>query len=322
MMNIPSPEAQAVLNMLDQAAKANPPSATKLTPADAVAGVRNMTAYIAGLQGTAQPLHSVEDHSFADASSSLRMRLYRPSEGSLPVILFFYGGGFISGTLDAYDVAMRMVAARTGWAIAAAEYRLAPECTFPAAPEDCYAALVALASRAQSFEIDPDRIVIAGESAGGLLAAAVALMTRDRNGPRLAGMLCVSSAFNVHTVDDTQAYPSLLEHDGKIVAMQHLVAAIQLYVPDPTDRTHPYASPGLTSDFTAFPPSLVVTTECDPLRDEGTAFAAQLSSAGVHVETACLEGGVHGVLAMIGLMPETGNLLLSHIARFLLYVSR
>jgi acetyl esterase len=309
-----SAEAKSALAILDRISRLNPPATTL---SDIVAAVRATDSRIAMLQGTTRSLYSKTDYGVQGGACPFTMRFYRPQAGTLPVILFLHGGAFISGTVAAYDVALSVIAERTGWAVVSPEYRLSPEHKYPAAPEDCYSALVDLASRATHFGIDPSRIVVAGESAGGLLAASVALMADDRGGPNVAGMICVNAAFNALSLDHVETYPSLEEHNGKVVTMEGLAAALNLYIPDIGSRSHPYASPALASNLVSLPPSLIVTTECDPLRDDGIAFSNQLHAAKVRVESTCLEGAVHGVMAMIGLMPQAGEILVSHIDRFL-----
>lgn len=318
-MAIPSAEARAVLDMLSNAGPANSPTLTNLSLPTIVAAARAMVVAVAEAQGPAQPLYAVEDHMFGGDIPS-KMRLYRPGPGIPPVLLFFYGGGFISGGVDTYDTVLRVVAKRTGWAIAVPKYRLAPEHPYPAAPEDCYAALVDVAARASSLAIDNERIVVAGESAGGTLAAVVALMARDRQGPSLTGLVSMEpvSDFRPFTDPDARdAYPSLTENDGVIMSIGGLSQVADLYIPDPVQRLEPYASPGLAPDLEGLPPTLIVTAECDPLRDDGQMFAERLRLAGVVVEVICLEGAIHGVLANMNQVPDASERLMAHIQNFL-----
>jgi acetyl esterase len=210
--------------MMDQGGN-DDPSSTTISSEEFVVQARAASAFVAGMLEEVPQLHSVQDLEFQSSGIALTMRLYRPSEGVLPVMLFFYGGGFISGTLNTYDSVLRTIAHRIGWAIAAPEYRLAPEHPYPAAPEDCYAALVHLASRGSTFGLDVKRIVTAGESTGGTLAAAVALMARDRRGPALAGMVCLEPGCDIPSLADARCwgtYPSLVENDGMILALEDL----------------------------------------------------------------------------------------------------
>ncbi len=319
-MAIPSIEAQAVLDMMSNVPEAAPTSVFELSPEDVVIRSRAMSVSVPKLQGVPQQLHSIENYAFEVGGGPLTMRLYRPAAGLLPALLFFYGGGYISGTLESYDTIVRTVAKRTGWIVAAAEYRLAPEHPYPAATEDGYAALVSLSSLAPSLGVDARRIVTVGESAGGTLAAVVALMARDRQGPTLAGMICLEPACDLRDPSDLaiqDAYPSRAENDGMIFSFKDAAKGIGLYLPNPGDRSHSYASPGLAPNLSGLPPSLILTAECDPLRDEGNAFAERLRKSGVVVESACLKGTVHAVMAFLNLMPNAGGELLSHVEQFL-----
>jgi acetyl esterase len=315
MAGIPTAEAQAVIDIISKSSQ--PASSSKHPPRDArelVASARARALSTVTLQGSPAVLHAVTDHQFKGAGGSLAMRVYRPAGGVLPVLLYFHGGGFVSGSIESYDPAFRTVAQKTGWIIAAAEYRLAPEHPYPAAPEDCYAALIHLAAQAPSLGVDPDRIVAAGDSAGGLLAVSVALMTHDRLGPALAGIACLYPNVDLR---DNRAYPSMAEHDGKLINLQELAQMLSLYLPDGVDRTQPYASPALAPDLTGLPPALILTCECDPLRDEGETFARRLSAAGVILDAARLDGMVHGVLSLMGILPAGAALMMVRINRFL-----
>jgi acetyl esterase len=288
------------------------------TPRQLVTQYRLMVESVAGTHG--EPLYSVEDLFFVNAGESLKMRLYKPREGVLPVLLFFYGGGFVSGGLDAYDTVLRTVANRTGWAIVAPQYRLAPEYPFPAAPEDCYAALLSLVARAPSLGLDPRRIVVTGESSGGTLTIVTGLMARDRGAPTLAGLIPIEPATDMTAHLDPglrRLYPSLTENDGKIISLRQLAMQIELYTPNPADRANPYAVPSRAKDLSGLPPTLIITAECDPLRDEGEDFANRLRQAGVAAGSVCLKGAIHGMLANMNMLPGARAELLLRIGEFL-----
>lgn len=309
----PTTEAQAVLDMLGRSDSVSS-LASVSGPGELVVAWRQIQSSLTGLQGAVTALHSVTDHQFPGADGSLTMRVYRPADGVLPVLLYFHGGCFVAGSIDSYDVALRNVAHMTNWAVVASEYRLAPEHPYPAAPEDCYAALEHLAAHATSFGVDPTRIVVAGDSAGGLFAACVALMARDRNGPQLAGMACLYPNADLCS---TRRHPSMAAHDRKVFSLQHLGHFIDLYLPEGIDRTQPYASPGLAADLTNLPPALILTCECDPIRDEGEAFARRLRDAGVRVEMVRLPGMIHGVVSLMGLLPVGSAGLMANVGDYL-----
>lgn len=313
MINVPTPEAQAVLDMLarDQGLLS---LKSARGPDELLAAWRAIQSSLTCVQGAPLALHSVTDCRFEGAGSALTIRIYRPADGILPTLLYFHGGAFTGGSIAGYDTALRRLSHATGWIVAAAQYRLAPEHPYPAAPEDCHAALIRLANHGSSLGIDPTRIVAAGDSAGGLLAASVALMTRDRHGPQLAGIACLYPNFDLRA---DRFYPSMAAHDGKVFNLRHLHGLLDLYLPDGIDRSEPYASPGLAPDLTGLPPALILTCECDPICDEGNYFAKRLRGAGVIVDDVRLNGMIHGVVPMMGLLPNGAALMMSSICSYL-----
>jgi acetyl esterase len=228
--------------------------------------------------------------------------------------MYMHGGGFTAGSIESIDTTLRNLAKLTGWLVASVEYRLAPEHPYPAAPADCYAAFLHLASRASSLNIDPARIVVAGESAGGLLAAVVALQARDRRGPRLAGFVCL---YPLTDLRDQCSYPSMAEHDGNVFHIRDLRGFLNLYLPPGVDRSQATVSPGLAADLSGLPPALIVSCDFDPIRDEGRVFARRLSEAGVAVDAINMPGMIHAVMPLAGLLPEAYAQMITHIRSFL-----
>ena len=184
-------------------------------------------------------------------------------------------------------------------AVVSVDYRLAPEHKFPTAPEDCYRALLWVVEHAESLGVDRDRIAVGGGSAGANLAAVVALMARDRNGPDL-----VLQVLEAPCTDFVNEHPSVEENDGFILDRQTFAQMREDYFVRPEDAADPYASPLLADDLTGLPPAFVITAELDPLRDEGEAYAARLESAGVPTVLRRCEGHVHGASAMTKLLPS------------------
>lgn len=239
------------------------------------------------------------------AGGSIRVRLYRPRAGSVagdrrPALhVFIHGGGWCVGDLDQRDPRCRTIAGEAGCVVASVDYRLAPENAFPTAPEDCYAALVALVEDAEELGIDPEVVSVSGESAGANLAAVVCLMARDRNGPRICFQW-----LDVPATDLTMSQPSV-ERLGHGYVLTR--AAMDAYVADylaGADPTHPLASPLHVEDLSGLPPALVMTCELDPLRDDGIAYAAALREAGVEVEHRDLDGLFHAAFAFTRILPE------------------
>jgi acetyl esterase len=225
------------------------------------------------------------------APAHLRVRVYRPAdraEGN-PGVVFFHGGGFVLGSLDSHDELCRTLALDAGAAVVAVHYRRAPEHSFPAAWEDAVAAFRAVAEGAESLGIRADRLGLAGDSAGGNLAAGVALATRaDRVAPVFQWLIYPATDF-------TRALPShTFFPDAPILPKASIDLFLARYAPDPATHTDPRASPLFADDLTGVAPALVQTAGFDPLRDEGHAYADRLRAAGVAAETRCETTLPHG----------------------------
>jgi len=229
-----------------------------------------------------EPVTEVRD----DTVAGVPVRVYRPEGTDLPVMVYAHGGGFVFCDLDSHDGLTRELANRVPAVVVSVDYRLAPEHTWPAAAEDVYS--VACWAAEQS-----DRVLVGGDSAGGNLAAVAALMARDRGGPELAGQVLL---YPVIAPDfDTESYR--LFGQGYYNPKPALQWYWDQYVPSAGDRNHPYASP-LRADLTGLPPAVVVAAGCDPLRDEGLAYARALQDAEVPTTVLSYEGGIHGFLTM------------------------
>jgi acetyl esterase len=246
--------------------------------------------------GEPQPVHEVTDLTIPGPGGELPLRLYRPaSEGPLPVLCYFFGGGWVLGTIDTADGVSRGLANASGVLVAVAGYRLAPEHPFPAAVDDCYAALRWVADHADEIGADPGRIAVGGDSAGGNLAAAVALRARD-GGPPLAGQLLVYP--NTDQLADDE---SMRAAEDPFLFNRHSVAWYRRhYLADPGDAASPLASPLRAESLAGLPPALVITAEYDPLRDQGEAYARRLAADGVPVELSRYPGMAHGFFTMTG----------------------
>jgi len=236
---------------------------------------------------------------------NLPVRLYRPREGKLPLLLHMHGGGAIAGSVDGHDPALRALANRTGWLVAAPGYRLAPEHRFPAQLDDGWAALTHLAQNAGEYEIDLERIVVSGDSIGGALATALAIQARDRKGPSLKGQILIYPNTDLR---ENAPHASLKAKNGIIISLDMLKRQVDLYLQTPADRENPLASPLLARDLKNLAPALVVTCEEDPLDDEGIAYAKRLAEAGVPVKEERFPGMIHAFLQMGGYIHETSRL--------------
>ena len=214
----------------------------------------------------------------------------------------FHGGGWVIGDLDTADRQSREVCRGTGALVVSVDYRLAPEHRFPAAAEDCYAATRWAAEHASDHEGDATRLAVAGDSAGGNLAAVVAQMARDRGGPRLVFQLLVYPVTD--GVDND--WPSYRDNgDGYLLTTAAMGWFWNHYAPSAADRRNPYASPLKAESLAGLPPALVMTAEFDPLRDEGEAYARALATAGVDAELVRYDGFIHGFFSHTGTIPAT-----------------
>jgi acetyl esterase len=246
--------------------------------------------------GEPEPVHEVASMTIAGPDGDLPLRLYRPaSERPLPTLLYFFGGGWVLGTIDTADGVARSLANSSGALVAVVGYRLAPEHPFPAATDDCYAAVRWVAEHAEEIGADPARLAVGGDSAGGNLAAGVTLRART-GGPALAGQLLVYP--NTDQLADDQ---SMRAADDQFLFNRHSVAWYrQHYLTDPGDAASPLASPLRADSLAGLPPALVITAEYDPLRDQGEAYARRLAGDGVRVELSRYPGMAHGFFTMIG----------------------
>jgi acetyl esterase len=254
-------------------------------------------AAIRAAGGSPRPLHEVTDRTLRGPGGELPVRMYRPGAGRpLPALLYFFGGGWALGSIDTSDVICRALAAETGCLVVTVGYRLAPEHPFPAAVEDCHAALRWVAANAAALGADPARLAVGGDSAGGNLAAAVTLLARADGDLALAAQLLVYP-----NTDQLADDASLRAADDPWLFNRHSVAwYARHYLARPEDAAHPLASPLRAADLTGLPPALVITAEYDPLRDQGEAYARRLADAGVPVELSRYPGMAHGFFAMAG----------------------
>ncbi|MGV0607671.1 alpha/beta hydrolase [Mycolicibacterium sp. XJ1904] len=241
-----------------------------------------------------EAVESVGDVSIPGGDGPITVRVYRPaSEGPLPVMVYAHGGGFVFCDLDSHDGLCRNLANLLPAVVVSVGYRLAPENRWPAAAEDVYAATCWAAEHWADFGGDPARLTVAGDSAGGNLAAVTALMARDRGGPTLSAQMLI---YPMIAADfDTESYR--LYGKGFYNPRPALKWYWDQYVPSPADRAHPYASP-LQACLDGLPPAVVVIAGHDPLRDEGVAYAEALEAAGVPVTRCVFDGGIHGFMTM------------------------
>jgi acetyl esterase len=257
------------------------------------------------------PVGAVTDLTIDGPDGPLELRRYTPAARHLDgALVYFHGGGWVIGDLDSHDETCRRLCSGAGLEVVAVHYRRAPETTYPGAAEDCYAATRWVAEHAATLGIDPARIAVGGDSAGGNLAAAVALMARDRRGPALRFQLLIYPVMDANF--ERQSY--LDNGVGYLLSRRGMQWFWDQYVPDPAQRHEPYASPLRAADFTGLPPALVQTAGFDPLRDEGEAYASALRAAGVDVQSTRYTGLIHGFFGMQDAVPATRPALVEAIA--------
>ncbi|MCY3883442.1 MAG: alpha/beta hydrolase [Gammaproteobacteria bacterium] len=247
-------------------------------------------------------VESVQEVTIPTDSGTLGIRIYRPSlRDDLPVVLMFHGGGWVIGDLTTVDGQCRDVAVGTGAIVVAVDYRLAPEHRFPTAAEDCFSALNWVHDNIHAYGGDSARLGVAGDSAGGNLAAVVALMSRDRHGPELQCQLLVYPVIDGTNFDSS----SYLENaQGFGLTRDDMLWFWDQYT-NCDDRTNPYASPIVAESMSDLPPALILTAEYDVLRDEGEAYGERLRTDGVDAEVVRFDGFIHGFFAETKSVPAT-----------------
>jgi len=250
------------------------------------------------MSGRPAPVGEIVDRTIEGPGGRLRVRLYRPA-GSvarlLPTILYFHGGGWVIGSLEAYDLPCRFFCARTGCAIVAVDYRLAPEHKFPAGLDDALAAFRWLAREAVELGMDPDRIVVAGDSAGGTLATVVARLVRgEARTPCLQWLIYPATDLGAETPSHASC------GEGFLLTQADMEWFRGLYLNDPGEIADPRVSPLRSPDLSGLPPALIFTAGLDPLRDEGQAYAERLVAAGVKTVHREFDSLIHGFVGMRG----------------------
>jgi acetyl esterase len=283
--------------VVDRMARAGHPPLHSLTPAEAKAAYEKG----AGVLEVPKPeLARIEDFSLpARDGHRLPARLYAPSNAKLPFLLYFHGGGFTVGSIATHDTLCRVLSQRSGCAVVSLDYRLAPEHRFPTASNDAWDALAHLAAHGEQWGLDAGRIAVGGDSAGGTLAAVCAILARDAGLP-LALQLLFYPGMTAH--QDTASHRRLAA--GPLLDEALISWFFSLYVRSPADRDDWRFAPLNADDVDGVAPAWIGLAECDPLIDEGIAYADRLRAAGVPVALEIYRGVIHEFIKMGRAIPE------------------
>ncbi len=283
--------------LLDQMQAMGLPPFDALPVPEARAAIMAMVA----AAGEPEPVARVENRTIPGPAGDIPVRIYTPAvSGPVPVLVFYHGGGWVIGNLDSHDGICRQLANAVGCVVVSVDYRLAPEHPFPAAAEDAYAAARWVVAHAASLGGDPARVAVGGDSAGGNLAAVVALMARDRGGPPLVYQLLIYPV--VDAPGDRASYRDNAE--GYLLTASSMHWFWNHYHAGNVAERHPYACPVRAEDLRGLPPAHVITAEYDPLRDEAEEHAERLRAASVPVTLTRYDGMIHGFFGMSALLDK------------------
>ena len=287
------PQARALINLMTE--RKVPPVHT-LTPEQARASYRERRTFT---QPDAPDVAQVQALSAPGPHGAVPLRLYRPFVASDALLVYFHGGGWTIGDLDTHDVLCRQLCLCSGCAVLSVDYRLGPEQRFPAAVDDCLAAVHYAQSEAAALGVNPARIAVGGDSAGGNLAAVVALLLRDE-GRHVAFQLLIYPATDMRAIAPSHTSNG----SGYLLTRESIAYYRRHYIGDAAQWFDWRASPLLAANLRGLPPALVLTAGFDPLRDEGHLYADAMSLEDTPVQYVCFERQVHGFITMGGVLDE------------------
>ena len=282
------PQAQDLLDSLTSA----PTPLNQMPPAEARAAYRR---FIEPRNYDLEPVAKVEDREIDGADGPLSLRIIWPASapaGPLPVFVFYFGGGFVIGSVESREPQCRKIANQTGCIVVAPRYRQGPEHKFPAAHDDAWVAAQWVAANATALGGDPARLAVGGDSAGGNLAAAICQQARNAGGPNFVLQVLVYPSTDFFFTLWLPSYALLDE--AYFLTRQQIAWYHAQFLPADVDRGDLRLGPALATDFSGLPPALIITAEFDPLRDDGKHYGELLQAAGVPVEYTCYDGMIHG----------------------------
>lgn len=315
-----TPEQQAVVDrtdpqmklVLDDYHSLNPQPIPSLTPAEArtqptLIDAQNKLLTDNRMSTKPEPVAGIDSKTVPGPTGDIPVRIYYPlGNGPFPAVVYFHGGGWVMGSLDEFDASCRALTNQARCVVISVDYRLAPEHKFPAATEDAYAATQYVITHPIDFRADPNHVAVAGESAGGNLAAAVCMMARDRSGSMPIYQLLIYPV-----TDDSFDTDSYKQNVNAVPLNRDTMKwFFQQYVNTPGEGSNPYISI-LRGDASKLPPAMVITADIDPLRSEGQAYADKLHTAGIDVKYKNYDGVTHGFFGL-GASVETAK----HAERF------
>jgi acetyl esterase len=261
------------------------------------AGTNNRIA----LAGHAQKIFAIEDRYIPGPTADLHLRIYRPNGAkNLPGLVYFHGGGWVLNFLDIYDAELSDLAKASDSVIIAVNYQKAPEHPYPVPFNDCFATFLWVNENANILGIDPLKVGIGGDSAGGNLAAAVAIKTRDISGPKPAYQLLINPCNEKNF--DTASYREYAEGYG--LTRQRMIWFWEQYLQGSDHDQDPYACPSTAADFSNLAPAIIITAECDPLKDDGIKYEKLLRECGVQTRYLEYEGMIHGFANLGAITPK------------------
>ncbi|MEG0383777.1 MAG: alpha/beta hydrolase [Solibacillus sp.] len=260
-------------------------------------------------------IHQSEDRSIkVKNEEEIRIRIYTPEgEGPFPALVYYHGGGWVIGSVEMFEAANRLIATEGNVVVVSVDYRLAPEHPYPTPIEDCYAALEWVAANAEEINVDPEKISVGGDSAGGNLATVITKKALDQNGPAIQSQILVYPVTNLEF--NTDSYKEFAEGFGLSRNLMKWFG--KHYLSDENQANNPDVSPLKYDSVKGLPPAIIIAAENDVLKDEGVAYAEKLKQDGVHVQYELIPGVIHAYYSNMIFFEDETRQSVQHIVKFL-----